>query len=105
MKILTVILSCYFLVLNVFPCSDSEPVVNSENTEVHVDFDHGQHHGDCDQCTPFCQCHCCHSHTVDFGVFNFRTLVDFKPKSAFIYCVGLGTNFTLSLLQPPRETV
>ncbi|SFR33962.1 hypothetical protein SAMN04490243_0758 [Robiginitalea myxolifaciens] len=105
MKFLAVILSFYFLALNFLPCSDDAPVNNFENTEVHVDFDHRQDHGNCELCSPFCHCHCCHSHTVDFGIFGFQPIDETISNRVFTYCEGFGINFSPSLLQPPKKTV
>ncbi|WP_428047030.1 DUF6660 family protein [Croceivirga thetidis] len=106
MKFLAVILSFYILALNFLPCADNDPINDSDCTEVHLDFDHGQDHEDCELCSPFCHCNCCHSNAVDFERISvLKTLEEKIFNRVFTYCEGYGINFSPSLLQPPKKTV
>ncbi|HET8735645.1 MAG TPA: DUF6660 family protein [Pricia sp.] len=101
MKLITVILSIYFLALNFMPCADS----GSKDGDCQVvsvighDADHDQ---DCQQCSPFCQCHCCHSHVIDLGLALFQAIQPNISQENFAHFDSLGKEIPLSFLQPPR---
>ncbi|WP_194526197.1 DUF6660 family protein [Zobellia roscoffensis] len=101
MKSLTLILSLYFLALNVMPCSDAEPV---SGDEVAVISDSGDGHGhtDNDLCSPFCQCHCCHTHTVNFEIFSFEPFQPSISQQELVHFDSMGKDILYNLLQPPR---
>ncbi|WP_404818009.1 DUF6660 family protein [Reichenbachiella ulvae] len=40
--------------------------------------DEGHSHGESDDCSPFCICHCCHSHTV-FHSIHYSTGIGLEP--------------------------
>ncbi|WP_363317812.1 DUF6660 family protein [uncultured Dokdonia sp.] len=102
MKLFTIILSIYFLALNFAPCADT--VVDSDDTQIEysltADADH--EHSDNDLCSPFCQCHCCHVHTINFGLVAFQPLQPAIPHEFFAHFDNLGKDIPHSLLQPPR---
>ncbi|WP_084273485.1 DUF6660 family protein [Maribacter antarcticus] len=101
MKLFTVILSIYFLVLNLVPCGDTDNVDDDSQVVSIMDYD-GDHDQDCELCSPFCQCHCCHVHTVDFGITNFVPLQPAISKENFVHFDGHGKDISHSLFQPPR---
>ncbi|MEH6657333.1 MULTISPECIES: DUF6660 family protein [Flavobacteriaceae] len=102
MKIITIILSFYFLALNFTPCVDSKP--NSDNTQVEFSqvTDADQEHNDSILCSPFCHCHCCHVHTIDFGLVSFELLQPAIPHQYFAHFDNLGKDIPHFLLHPPR---
>jgi len=100
-KFLTIILSLYFLALNVVPCSDSAQANDDAQDVSVVDFD-GDHDQDLELCSPFCQCHCCHVHTIDFGIVEFQLLQTEISNENFAHFDKLGKDFTHSLYQPPK---
>jgi len=51
------------LALNVVPCSDATNSADDTQVVTVIDID-GDHDQDCELCSPFCQCHCCHVHTI-----------------------------------------
>ena len=74
MKFLAVILSVYFLALNLVPCDDA-PVSQQETAEYEQLQQIEQHApAAADDCTPFCQCHCCHVHVVNMDVQKFEAI-------------------------------
>ncbi|MAY21308.1 MAG: hypothetical protein CMC74_00825 [Flavobacteriaceae bacterium] len=101
MKFLVVILSFYFLALNVVPCSDAEKINDDSQVVTVTDFE-GDHDQDCELCSPFCQCHCCHVHTLDFGIASFNPFQDTILKENFSHFDSLGKDIRHSLLQPPK---
>lgn len=104
MKLLVVIFSVYFLVLNLMPCQDG-PVAEDTTQAALVQQQGDEHdHGQCesDLCSTFCGCHCCHSHTIDFGLVPFEPFQPPVPQMSFAHFDSLGKDFSLSLFQPPR---
>ncbi|WP_349351058.1 MULTISPECIES: DUF6660 family protein [unclassified Flagellimonas] len=101
MKFLTIILSFYFLALNVVPCGDSGKAKDDAQVVSVMDYD-GNHDQDCELCSPFCQCHCCHVHTIDFDIAEFQPLQSVISQENFAYFDSLGKDFALSLYQPPQ---
>ncbi|MDF0706270.1 MULTISPECIES: DUF6660 family protein [Flagellimonas] len=101
MKFFTVILSIYVLALNVVPCSDAGNVTEDSQGVYLVQFD-GEHSENCELCSPFCHCHCCHVHTVDFGIARFQPLQETYLEEVFTHFEGLGKEFTDPLFQPPQ---
>ncbi|MAO18990.1 hypothetical protein CSC80_03915 [Maribacter sp. 6B07] len=101
MKFFAIILSIYFLALNFVPCSDASSVDEGTQVVSVMDFD-GEHGQDCELCSPFCQCQCCHSHTIDFRLAIFEPIEPIVSLENFIHFDSLGKDISLSLLQPPR---
>ncbi len=65
MKLISVILAVLMLYLSGMPCDDIE-VVDNDGVVTYSPTQH-DHNGDssgCDICSPFCICHCCHTHIV-----------------------------------------
>ena len=100
-KVVAIILSFYFLALNVVPCSDSANNENVSQVVTVIDFD-GEHNQDCELCSPFCQCHCCHVHTINFGLAAFQPLQPGIPQENFAHFDNLGKELPYSLFQPPQ---
>ena len=107
MKIIAVILSLYIFGLNLLACNDSDTsqvIADSEVTVVaaqNLDIDHS-HDKVVDLCPPFCSCHCCHVHTVDFGSSNFKALIKEIPSKAFVHFDSSVEEPILSFLDPPK---
>ncbi|PNW26624.1 DUF6660 family protein [Formosa algae] len=102
MKYLAVILSVYFLALNFAPCEDDASVCDNDTTEIsqHSDSDHNQ--GTSDDCSPFCQCHCCHIHVTQFTPVEISFLVPDISTELFLHFDSLGQDVNQTILQPPR---
>lgn len=105
MKIIAFILSVYILGLTVLPCSDNETNPNDVETIVSIQADAIDHSNDNnleDLCPPFCSCHCCHVHTIDFGISNYTPFIVDNYLKIFSHFDSPGKDFTNSLLQPPQ---
>ncbi|MEH6679500.1 MAG: DUF6660 family protein [Sediminicola sp.] len=102
MKLITVILSFYFLALNIVPCSDMEGTDDDGPMIAVNGFGEEHPHGSGDLCSPFCQCHCCHSHTIDMGPTVFKTIRQPVAQEIFFHFDSLGKDIHPSLFQPPR---
>ncbi|TLP79781.1 DUF6660 family protein [Maribacter sp. ACAM166] len=102
MKNLTIILAIYLLGLNFAPCSDTIADNDDVQTEYSQATDGDHNHNSSDLCSPFCQCHCCHMHTIDFGLIPYVPFQPYISNEVFAYSQNAGKNFPISLLQPPR---
>ncbi|WP_317166442.1 MULTISPECIES: DUF6660 family protein [Flavobacteriaceae] len=101
MKFIAIILSFYFLALNVVPCSDTVSSADDSQVVTVIDID-GDHSQDCELCSPFCECHCCHCHSIDFGIVPFEPIQPAIPHEYFAHFDNLGKDIPHSLLQPPQ---
>jgi len=99
-KLVSIILSFYLVGLTFIPCEDE---VLQENESIDQFADQSTDHNNInDACTPFCQCHCCHVHVLNFEspVLEFKTreistlITDIKQDA--------GTEIPHSHFQPPR---
>lgn len=99
---MAILLSVYFLVLNFTPCSDTDQLANDSHTEIVSGFDNNHDHSASDLCSPFCQCHCCHVHTIDFGVTTFEPIVNTISSKVFFHIDNVGEDFLHTILHPPR---
>lgn len=85
MKILAVIFSVYFLGLNFVSCEDTVVSSNtSENQlqEISVTDQHSSKAAD--NCTPICQCHCCHVHVVTHKTSEIKGIPDLAVSTLII---------------------
>jgi len=104
---MALILSLYVLGLNLLACNDSDTSNVNSDSEVtmvaiqDLDIDHS-HDKVSDLCPPFCSCHCCHVHTVDFGSSNFKVLIAEIPSKAFLHFDSSVEEPILSFLDPPK---
>ncbi|MDT7827528.1 DUF6660 family protein [Pricia sp. S334] len=104
MKMLGLILSIYFLALNVLPCQDEPVTEDSTQTELVQDQGVGHDHSPCtsDLCSPFCGCHCCHTHSTKFELVGYDPYQPAFPQADFAHFDSAGNDFPHSLFQPPR---
>lgn len=100
MKIVAVILSVFFLCLNFVSCSDAETGSSEEKTQT---YGAAENNSDTiDLCSPFCQCHCCHIHTIDFKVAEIEIFIPKISEDNFSHFEKRAQYFQSSILQPPR---
>jgi hypothetical protein len=63
----------------------------------------GNHdHGATDLCSPFCNCQCCHIHTIESSIISFEPLLPMNFQENFAHFDSFGKDISHSLLQPPR---
>lgn len=110
MRILSYILSFYMLFLAFYPCLDveqvaldSSPLITlSENQVINTSpaEDEGEH--DEGHCSPFCMCHCCHTHIVigDLPLFSY---VAIQPPSKGFHSNLRTDEVVRSFLRPPIQ--
>ncbi|MHA7944451.1 DUF6660 family protein [Formosa sp. 3Alg 14/1] len=102
MKFLAVILSIYILALNFAPCEDIASIDDDITTEITQQSDANHDHNATDECSPFCQCHCCHIHATEFTPLQVTFTVPDISTKIFLHFDSLGQDFNQTLLQPPR---
>lgn len=104
MKTLAIIFAFYFIGLNGLPCSDDFlPLQTQSQTESFISLDTYQGESHADQCSPFCQCHCCHIPVTELNTLYFESIV--QPEIAvhnFIYTFNDGVNPIKRFFEPPR---
>ncbi len=102
MKFLTIILSLYFFGLNFVPCEDTYTGSDDVQVEVSQNLDIYHDHNGSDQCSPFCQCHCCHVHVISFDIVQFEAQLAYIPTKVFSRNEGIIKDIALPILQPPQ---
>jgi len=102
MKYVALILSFYFLALNVMTCDDNDTIVDGEQSLISYQQDSNHNQGNLDSCSPFCSCHCCHVHTIKFVPIAFETIEPIVFQEVFDHFYGLTKDFHTSILQPPQ---
>ena len=108
MRILSYILSFYMLFLALYPCLDAEPVAQNDSQWVSLSdsdlinpiSEEDQEEHDEDHCSPFCMCHCCHTHIVigDLPLFSFASIQ--APSQGFHSTIRTDEVIRLSLRPP-----
>lgn len=83
------------------PCNDTVEIEDDSQVVSVIDYD-GEHDQDCELCSPFCHCHCCHVHTVDFGITSFEPYQNTISKKYFDHFDSRSKGISLSLFQPPQ---
>lgn len=99
MKLISFVLSVYFLVLNFSPCEDNEVVSDDIVTEI---MQHPDDDLEIDLCSPFCHCECCHIYTTYFDQMDITSYSSDISTRVFLYVNGLEKDFNSSILQPPQ---
>ncbi|MDW5289596.1 DUF6660 family protein [Formosa sp. PL04] len=102
MKFLAVILSIYILALNFAPCEDTASFDDDTTTEFSEHSDSNHDHNASDECSPFCQCHCCHIHATQFIPLEISFTISEISTKLFLHFDSLGKDFNQTILQPPR---
>lgn len=99
---MTIILSIFLLSLTLLPCDDMQTEDNC-GTESHYHLtDNHDHDADADLCSPFCQCHCCHTHITAQQSPPLSATLAFISESTSGYIPNIGKDIADSLLQPPQ---
>lgn len=100
MKFLAVIFSVYFLSLGLIPCEDE--AIDQDTTEFHqVDQAHASGIA-ADDCSPFCQCHCCHVHITQFEGEEIKLITPEISNKIAQFRYEIGDGISPSFFQPPR---
>ena len=101
MKSITVFLAIVILGLMTLPCTDTVP--SSSKATIAVSFldSDGSADFEIDFCSPFCSCHCCHTHLVtDIADINEPIVYPYDLYLSY-YDKGI-LEPTFSIFQPPK---
>ena len=99
-KVFAAILSLFFLMLSVLPCSDEAPDEKLKPEQFTA--------GDCDSpiagdlCSPFCHCQCCSINFIDFELMSFQVLSPEDPQASFAFFDDQEQEVLYTFHQPPR---
>ncbi|WP_378188412.1 DUF6660 family protein [Aquimarina sp. W85] len=102
MNYVAFILSIYFLSLNFLTCSDADEHTEDIVVEITSECAGDHTHDSPELCSPFCQCHCCHIHTITFNNVGFAPIISDITSNIFLHCDSIGKDILHTLLQPPR---
>ena len=101
MRSVALIFAIFFAGLTVIPCTDAEIAEDTIETVLEDGLEH-QHDSESDLCTPFCVCHCCHTHLIIQQSFMSDLVIRSFPTTKSAYTDPITTGFVGSLLQPPQ---
>lgn len=101
-------MSFYMLLMAFYPCLDIEPVAKGDSQRVSISEndlfnpspveDEGEH--DEGHCSPYCMCHCCHTHIV-IGDLPLFSLVSIQSPPQGFYSNLRTDEVILPFLRPP----
>ena len=110
MRVLSYIMSFYMLFLAFYPCLDIEPEAKDDSQWVSISDsdlinpapveDEGEH--DEDHCSPFCMCHCCHTHILFGDLPLFSSVSTQAPPKGF-YSSPRTDEVVRPFLRPPIQ--
>ncbi|OFX27961.1 MAG: hypothetical protein A2X08_15710 [Bacteroidetes bacterium GWA2_32_17] len=100
MKIFGYILSIYILTLLAYPCQDDCSYLLTNNTNNSANHNHNEQ--DCNSCSPFCTCNCCHVSTI----ISFNAIIN-KASTIpvlinVIYKESFIKDIFFTIWQPPK---
>ncbi|MFD1187328.1 DUF6660 family protein [Pontibacter rugosus] len=104
MKSLLYILILLLLALSLKPCPDKANAVRSERQVMAVVGLHQDHQDNAaDPCTPFCACHCCHTHfqPQSADVVEYADLQEVSHE-VDLYKSSFVSSLSYSIWQPPK---
>ena len=108
MKVFCIIFSFYILLLSLQPCAEMttnlQLRVNETSKQTYFQSDE-QKDEDCDECSPFCICSCCHFSTAyQFKSFSVTNKIIFSAisTSGNFYQNPYAQTYKTSFWQPPK---
>lgn len=101
MKLVSIFVALFILGLMTIPCSDALASADDAATEIaYSDIDESANF-DGDFCSPFCSCHCCHTHLIsDIKKLNEPILFPYDVYKAYYDRVIIEPAFPI--FQPPK---
>jgi len=100
MKLFAYILSIYILTLLAYPCQDDCSYLLTNNTNNSASHTHSEQ--DCNTCTPFCICNCCHVNTIITLKTYFKATETIPVVISSVYKVISLKDIIFSIWQPPK---
>ena len=103
MKFIAIILSFYLLALQAVPCNDDDVTIGNDSQTISVvDFDN-DHDDDCEICSPFCQCQCCHTPVINTQNFFTETVHELISEEITRRELETFQEVSRRILQPPQK--
>lgn len=104
MKLISVLMAIYIMVLSIVPCTDGISQIDLYPTiEISVEEDHHDHTHDAeDSCTPCCVCSCCGTVMMVPSISSIsRYRVDLAPTYQFPYTFDYSFDYKNGVWHPP----
>jgi len=101
LRITAAILSMMILTMVTIPCADSLLCDSTSGTEQFTGLDQHQETSHIDFCTPFCSCHCCHTHITQIAFFSLQD-IDLYQYDSPAHSRQLYGIMSFSIWDPPR---
>jgi len=101
-KTVALILSFYFLLLNVVPCNDEDKSVNIYSDDISVQADCSFSNIQLNTCTSFCMCSCCNIHIIQSAEIFYELPFNEINSEIYFYTESLASKISFPLLHPPR---
>ena len=102
MRLFTLILSFYVIVLTAIPCIDTTVNVVLQNTELSHQTKDCDHNNDTDRCSPFCTCNCCATSVIFQDYLVQLNCFPFSEKQYFPVSSGFFSDPLATIWQPPK---
>ncbi len=103
-KILSLIFSCYLLLLSCLPCGDTDECKQDDaSQQTAATSDHSRHDDDTENCAPFCSCACCAVAVYFPQVASIQIYSLFLPPVKFQFSkTAFLSHHSNAVWQPPR---
>lgn len=108
MRFFALIMAILVLGLCLIPCSDEASVESGETTHVQAlctEDAHAPDHAEEDICSPFCNCSCCASNSINYLVHFESAVPELMNK---VFASSLSDNISevsLPIWQPPQLSI
>lgn len=104
MRTILFTLTLLLLSLSLKPCVDGvEGIPRAQEAVATYDKHQDHENNQADECTPFCVCHCCHTHfkAQKIELAEYTTLPD-QVQKGILYKSNFITSPSYSIWQPPK---
>lgn len=104
MKYFIVLFVIYLTGMMVLPCSDAFNECNTAKIQLRSSYDHSHNTDSNDNCSPFCNCNCCHTMVDASFLLQPSTLESpfiISKKYPLIH-EGFVSNYYGNIWQPPK---
>ena len=100
-------MALYLLMLTVIPCADGmehqdemQDVISVVENTSGPSSEHD--HNSSDGCSPFCVCHCCHTHVFLPDYLNVAEVNPYRQTTTIGYEDNFSSSHLKSLFRPPQ---
>lgn len=100
MKYLAVVLSIYVIFLCSLQCRDEIDACSSKTEHSQTENHHSD--SDCNSCSPFCVCNCCHTNTIVIVKKAIEPVQKIENAYQIIFSEGNPKQIPQNIWQPPK---